>query len=104
MIAEENFRASQEEIKRFRKHNPIKYNEAGCGQPKNARLLQHGAEEPEWVQWPWAVKVFVKGKLCSGNMISRSVALTAGHCMGENVPHKDVFVEIFTGKSKSYRS
>lgn len=49
-----------------------------------------GAERANWNEYPWIVKIYNGQQLiCTGNLISKSVVLTAGHCFNDgNISHK----------------
>lgn len=101
-------------ISKFKDQFPINFNQPGCGVVKAPKvqkdtiLLSSGGEHAEWLEWPWAVSIYVTtGGIneykCTGNLISESVVLTAAHCLGVGqISHKRILVQAFNNKSKLF--
>ena len=93
--------ASFKDLKKVKKkvvNRPVKdYSECGTSpfKPFDARARVVGGKKANERNWPWAVRVIVRGKPeCGGTIINREFVLTAAHCFdGEpKVKNHDVKV------------
>lgn len=99
------FKAEIDVVAEYNRVFNIGVSEEKCGvwETKHQEY-SHGGERAERLKWPWVTSMYVKGEhKCSATLITRSVAITAAHCLSPNgypARPEDIELILFNNKSK----
>lgn len=72
-----------------------------CGKVTYVTGLIRGGTQTNATQYPWIAALYINGNYaCTANFISRTKAVTAAHCLDDNLDLNDIELYIFSNRSK----